>query len=137
MSTSLNFHSDAALSTVLSTLDFDQLSDGSSPDIDQVVYLGSIVSSSSFQAQSDPADQITVSIVDAATGSGIEASNIKIALSSAGLDAAVEGDPLDVGLSIDGGAANAIAIYIRSDTPALSTEDVNVSLATNSVIELL
>ena len=44
-----------------------------------------------------------------------EATEIKLAASSAGLDSATAGASLDVGTEIDGGSANAVQIYMRID----------------------
>lgn len=138
MATSLNFYTDSALSTELTTLDIPQLPDGLSPDIDNVIYLGSTLSGSIFQATTDPGvDQIVIAIIDANIGSGIEASNIKIALTSGGLDSATAGASLNVGTSINGGTGSAVALYIRSDTPVLASTDTDITLETNDITETL
>ena len=138
MATSLKFYTDAALTTELTTLDIDQLPDGSSPDVDKVVYLGSVTATSVFKATSDPGvDQISVGIVDANVASGIEATNIKLALTSGGLAGAVAGANLDVGTQINGGVGNAVAVYVRSDTPVLAVTDTDITLETNNITETL
>lgn len=72
---------------------------------DGVFYVGLTNASAKIQAQSDPGvDQIAVSIGDASPGSGVEAVDIKLALSSIGLDSAVAGDPLNLGATITGGS---------------------------------
>lgn len=136
MTTSLKFYSDSSLTTEVTTETIDQLADGTTGDIDKLVYLGSTNAAATFQANSDPGvDQITANIVDANSGSGVEVSNIKLALSSGGLAAAVAGDPLNVGLTINGGVAGAVPIYIRSDTPALAASDTDITIETNVVKE--
>lgn len=136
MTTSLKFYTDATLSTELTIATIQQLADGSSPDTDIEVYLGSTETGKTFQANSSPGvDNIEVSIVDANPGSNIENSDIKIATTSGGLDAAVAGDPISLGTALTSGVANAQAIHIRSLTPALAITNSDISITTNEIIE--
>jgi hypothetical protein len=138
MAVSLKFYEDSSLTTEITSVTINQLADGSTGDVNKLVYLGSTVDTSTFEATSDPGvDQIEITIEDASPGSGVQASNIKLALSSGGLDSATAGDPLDVGTSIDGGVANAVPIYIRSDTPAISNSSTEITLETNDITETL
>lgn len=138
MTTSLKFYADAGLTQEITQLIIPQLADGSTSDVDNVVYLGSTVTSSDFQATSDPGvDNIVVSINDSDPGNGVETTNIKLALSAGALGAATAGAALSVGVLIEGGTANAVAIHVRSDTPALASSDTAISLATNNVTEIL
>lgn len=65
-----------------------------------------------------------------------ESTELKLALSAAGLDTAVAGDPLNLGTQILSEAANAVAVYIRADdaTDTVGTE-TELSLVTNTVRE--
>lgn len=138
MATSLKFYADAGLTEEITELTIAQLADGSTGNIDKLVYLGSTTVSSVFNATSDPgADEIEVSIEDSSPGEGVVASNIKLALSSGALTAATAGAPLSLGVEIDGGVANAIPIYIRSDTPAIAASDDSITLETNDITETL
>ncbi|WP_430010333.1 hypothetical protein [Methylophaga lonarensis] len=136
MSTSLKFYADAGLTQELGQLVINQLANGSTPDVDNVVYLGSTVTGSVFEAQSDPGvDDIVVSIVDDDPGNGVEVSDIRLALTQAGLNTATPGEPLVLGPEINAGAGNAIPVYVRSATPAIAASSTEISLETNDVIE--
>jgi len=138
MATSLKFYTDATLTTEVTTLTIDQVADGSTPDVDKVVYLGSTDAAATFEANSNPSvDQIEASIVDANPVSGVEPSNIKLALSQGALGAAVAGDPLDLGTSISGGVGNDVPIYIRSDTPVLASTNTDITIETNEILETI
>lgn len=138
MAVSLKFYEDSSLTTEITSVTINQLADGSTGDVNKLVYLGSTVDTSTFEATSDPGvDQIEITIEDSSPGGGVQASNIKLALSSGGLDTATAGDTLDVGTSIDGGVANAVPIYIRSDTPAISNSSTEITLETNDITETL
>lgn len=87
--------------------------DGSTGRQDSQVWLGSTAAGKVLQADSDPGvDQITVGIVDAAPGSGHPASDVTLALTQGGLDTAVPGDPLDLGVEIQSGVGNAVSFWI-------------------------
>lgn len=138
MATSLKFYIDAGLTVELSQLIINQLADGSTGNVDNIVYLGSTLINSVFEATSDPGvDDILVNILDANPAAGVEVENIKLALSSGGLATAVAGDPLNLGPEILGGIANAIPIYVRSDTPAIATSNTDITLETNDLTETL
>lgn len=138
MAIQLAFFNDAAMTSVVSSLPISQAADGSAPAVDRVVYLGSPVSGNKYQAASDPGvAQITVSIADAATSSGVAASAVKLALSAGALDTATAGAALDVGAQILSGAGNAVAVYVRVDTPAMAAGlYTDLSLITNTVLEV-
>lgn len=138
MATSLKFFSDSGLTTEITSVTINQLADGSTGNVDKLVYLGSNEDSSTFEATSDPGvDDIEISIEDASPGSGVNASNIKLASTLGGLDTATAGDPLVIGSSLDGGVANAEPVYIRSDTPALASSSTEITLETNDITETL
>lgn len=110
-----HIYKDAAL-----TEQFDDASDtldafavnGSSGD--GVFYVGDPDDTIKIQASSDPGvDPITVSITDSGTGTGVDELDIKLAVSSAGLDSATGGASLNLGATILGGVANAVAVHYR------------------------
>lgn len=137
MAISLTFYNDSGLTSPATSLAAVQANDGNSPAVDRVVYLGSTVAGKKFQASSNPGvTPVTVSIVDSAVGSGVEASHVKLALSAAGLNTATAGAPLGVGTQVLSGVANAVPIYVRVDTPALANGTYNdLSLTTQTLIE--
>ena len=84
---------------------------------DFVLYLGSQTSANKLEAASDPGiDDIIVSIVDAAPASDLEATDVKLATTNAGLAAAVGGDPLNLGTVINGGVGNEAEIIFGLTT---------------------
>jgi hypothetical protein len=109
---------------------------GSPTTQDFTRYFGSTDSALKVEANSDPGnDQITVSIVDADPGNGHEASEIKLALTEAGLDTAVGGASLDLGTSITGGTSNKKTIWIRATNTEGSVYDLNLKLQINELLE--
>ena len=139
MATSLKFYTDSALTTEVTVQDINQLPDGSSADVDKLVYLGSTESGSVFKVKANPGvSTFIISIVDATPASGIETSDIKLAYSLANLDTATAGAPLDTGLTqINGGSGNGYALYIRSSTPVLAASNSDITLETSEAEETL
>lgn len=132
---SFAFYTDAALTTLLSSaITFVQ--DMNSPvPFDRVVWLGDPNSTKTLFDAADPGGaQIVVSVSDAASGSGIPASAIKLALTSGGLDSAVAGASLALGTSIAGGVAGAKAIHIRAAWSSVAGVFDDLSLVTSEVI---
>lgn len=80
-------------------------------------------------------DNIVVSIADSAPGSGVEASHIKLALTSAGLDSAVAGDPLNLGATIQSKPANAVPVHYRWTNSTGSGTSTEISLSVSDRIE--
>lgn len=138
MTITLSFFNDSGLTSPLTSLAAVQANDGSSPAVDRVVYLGSTAVSKKFQVASDPGvAALTVSIADSAAGSGVEAAHVKLALSAAGLATATAGNPVNIGTQILSGVANAVAVYVRIDTPALADGTyTDLSLVTPTLIEV-
>lgn len=138
MPISLKFFKDAALTQPLTgPLQVSQNADGSTPPVDNVLYLGSTTAGRKFQADSNPGvDPISISVVDASPGSGHEASEVKLASTLAGLDSATPGAALNVGTQILSGVANAVPVYVRVDdatgTVGTATE---LSLDSNTIVE--
>lgn len=137
MATTFTFFSDPALTTPLAApVQFAQ--DKDSPvAVDKVVYFGSAVASRFAQAASDPGiDPIVISVVDANAGTGSPATDVKLALSSVGLDTAVAGAALSLPAQVDSGALGAVEIHIRvldsTHTVGIKTD---LSLASNVLAE--
>lgn len=115
------FYSDAALTTQLQTgtpLAVSQnLTTGADP-VDSIIYFGSPTTAGTVEAvdAADPGvNDITLSVADAASGSGQPATAVRLALSAGGLDTATPGAALAIGASVLSGAVNAVAIHVRID----------------------
>src|SRR5690606_6217234 len=137
MSTSLQAYADAALSSAIYNPNIIQRSDGGSGPTDLVLHLGSIVPGKKIQAQSNPGiDNIVLRIFDATPGDGQPPSSIKLALSAAGLAAAVPGASLSLGNEIITGVGNAVAVHVRVEAGDLPSGTFgNLSLQPNELVE--
>lgn len=101
--------------------------DGTRPTVDRVIYLGSPTAGRRIRAA---VPNIRISITNPA-GWVME----RLALSSAGLDAAINGAELDTGVStLLGGAANALPIHVRF-LSATATGTSTVAFRTSEVME--
>jgi len=141
MTVSWKFHSDSGLTAELvGSLAINQRQDGTTGDVDGVIYLGSIEEGKTLQADSDPGvDQIVVSIADSNVdpGNSPEITDIKLSTSNAGLASAVAGDPLNVGLTLTSGVGNKVEVHYRIITPTAPTGTyAELSLNTNPVREI-
>ena len=58
-----------------------------------------------------------------------ESTEIKLATAAAGLDAAVAGDPLSLGVQISSGAGNSVAVFMRLD----DATDINATMTELSI----
>lgn len=133
------WYSDAGLTTLYTgPLISLQNADGSSaPNDFGPIYVGipDADSTTSAKASSNPGvDDITITVVDASPGSGHEKEEVRLATTSGGLDTAVAGASLDLGIEILKGSANAVTVYVRVDdatgTVGTATE---LSIETNDV----
>lgn len=139
MSISLKFYADAGLSIPLTELPVVQASDGSTGAQDFIVYLGSIAVGKKFQTTVNPGgNHIFVTPTDAASGAGVAASAIKLALTNGALAAAPAGAARDLGVTqILSGAANAKPVHMRVNAGALSSGTyVDLSLVVTSCVEV-
>ncbi len=109
---SFNWFADAGLTVPLTRGDFVR---GATPgNVNRVFYFGSPLAGRQLQNVADPGvDPLEVSIVDAAGGSGVAASEVRLASSFAGLATATGGAPLGIGTTILSGAANAVPVFVR------------------------
>lgn len=138
MPTSLKFYADAGLTTEITSLGLVAADDGSTGNIDKVIYLGSTVAGKQFLAASNPTvDHISFSIADGNGATGLEVTDIKLALSSGGLPPAVAGGALDLGPQLLSGAGNSVAVHLRFNPGAMAAGTyTDLSLATSTVIEV-
>lgn len=103
---------------------------------DGVFYVGVSSDTRQIQDATNPGiDQIAVAIADVSSGSGVEAAHIKLALTAGGLDSAVAGDPLNLGATIPGGAANAVAVHYRWTNSVGSGTYTEISLSLSDRVE--
>ena len=131
------FYLDSNLTSPLeSDLLSSQKSDGSSDPNDFQLFLGSPDSGYQLREETNPGvNNIVLSVVDDAPATGHTAAEIKLATTQGGLDSAVGGDPLTVGLQVLGGVVNAYEFWIRVDDATLTKGFSNeLSVVINSVI---
>ncbi len=89
--------------------------------VDVQAWFGSTAAGLTLQAASAPGfDPITLAPVDAASGSGIETSMVRLATSAGGLDSATPGAPLTIGVTLSSGVENAVPVWLRVDAGALA-----------------
>lgn len=101
-----------------------------------VIYIGTPTSGTKLQATSNPGvDDITVTPQDAAGGSGVETSNIKLADDPGSFGSVVAGDPINLGVEITFG--NPAAVYVQFDNDVLTgtQTDANISLIIAAMTE--
>lgn len=114
------------------TLSFTHLSDLSDNPQDRVLYYANIdddpMDAGTYQLRLQGGGNINVTITDASPGTGHEATEIKLAASSAGLDTASAGAALSLGTSLTSGLSGAREIHIRV-TNAVTTASVSTELA--------
>ena len=137
MSFSFTLHQDAALTLpVTGTLVFN--GDLTSPaPMDKELWFGSPVTASKCQAVSNPGvDQIALSVADSAPASGEPASAIKLALTQAGLASAKGSASLNLGVTVNSDAANAVPVWVRfTDTTGSLGTYTDLSLSFNNLVE--
>lgn len=128
-------YADAGLTTPW--LPADRIGPVTAPPEDFVIYFGSTNALNKVEAVSAPGtDPILVNIVDSAPGSNLEASDIKLATTNAGLTAATPGAALNLGPVINGGVGNAVEIHLRIDFAAGgAVTDETVIIETNDLVE--
>jgi len=101
-----------------------------------VFYIGTPTSGNQLQDASNPGvDSIEVSIVDSASGSGVEAANIKLALDPADFGTTTAGAALNVATTIT--HAVPAAVYVQFDNDVLSgtNESTEISLSVSAMVE--
>lgn len=105
--------------------------------VDRRLYFGSPAAAKQLRAASDPGtDAIVITPTDAAAGGGAPAAALQLALSAAGLAAAVPGAALPVGTVLNSGPGNAVEFYVRTAPGALAVGNyTDLSLETNDVVE--
>jgi hypothetical protein len=134
MAGTFKFYTDAGLVTALST---SLKASGASTDFR--IWFGSAETEDAYkvEADSDPGvDQIEISITDSAPSTGHAASAVKLALTEGGLATATGGAALDIGTSVNSGAANAVEVWVRvADAVGSLATSTELGLTTNTLIE--
>lgn len=110
MSLSLQFFADAALTLPLSSWGLRM--DAGANNVVKQVWLGSTKTDAVFSAEAGP-----LRLVIKSTSDGESASNLRLALTEAGLGQAEPGAELVLGDELRGGAANAKTIYMQWARP--------------------
>ena len=134
----IGLYLDAGLTQPAAAIAATQTSDGAAAAVERAYYLGSPVAGKKFQAASAPgADPIVLSLTDAAAGSGVEVTHLRLATSQAGLASATPGAALSISHTLLSGVSNAAAIWVRIDTPALAEGAYEeIGFHTNSLVEI-
>ncbi len=112
--------------------------DGSTGMTTHQLWLGSIASGKTLQAESNPGvDQITLTPADSAPGTGHPATEIKLATSSPGLAGATGGAALNVGTSLASGVGNAFEFWVGvTDSTGVVGTTTELSVTTNLLREI-
>lgn len=115
MAATFNFYLDAGLTVPLtSDLLTSQNADGSTGPQDFQIWFGSNAVGKTLRADSNPGvTQLTLSIVDSASGSGQPAAAIKLASTQGGLASATGGAPLNLGTTILSTVGLAVSFWVR------------------------
>jgi hypothetical protein len=134
---SLRFFADPGMTLPLAGLYCAQAADGSAAAVDRVIYLGATDIARRYRAATNPGvDPIEIVLVDASGGAGVAITDVALATSQAGLATATPGAALAIGTEILSGHGNAVAIYVRINTPALADgEYADVSLSTGTLLD--
>lgn len=105
--------------------------------VDKQIWFGSTASGTKARATSSPGvDQISVSIADAASGSGEPTTAVKLATAQSGLTGATAGAELNIGTQVLSGSANAFTLWCRIDDATLVAGSyTDLSLTTNNLDE--
>ncbi len=138
MTISLGFYLDVNLTnSIITPLEFEQATDGSTGAQVKVIYIGSTVPNRKFEAEMNSGiDAIVLSAVDSQPGIGQEVSNVKLALAPGDLVNVSVGASLALPATILSGATNAIPVYIQvEDTNGEISTDTSLSLTTTSIVE--
>ena len=94
-----------------------------------VIYVGTPDTAKKLQAASDPGiDSVTVSIVDATPGGGVEATHIKLAVSEAALSSATGGASLPLGANLTGGTAYPVWYQWDNSVGAGTYTEISLSI---------
>lgn len=130
----IGFFEDSGMSLPAVKLKAMQASVGSSAPADFVYWLATNDTDRTWYAASDPgADDIVVSVVDAASGAELPSTALRLALASEDLATATPGAALAVGTEVLPGTP--VAIHVRVDTASIASAIYdNLTLTVNPLI---
>lgn len=131
-------YTNSALTTLFTgSLTAAQNVDGSTGRQDFQLFLGSPATGKILQAESAPGtNQIALSVVDSASGTGHPASEIKLALLQASLTAATGGASLNLGTTINSLAPGAKEFWVGiTDSTHVVGTSTELSITTNLLRE--
>lgn len=127
-------YTNAGLTTEFTgSLSASQNANGSTGRQDFQLWLGSVAASKTLQADSNPGvDQIALSVVDSAVGTGHPASEIKLATTQGGLAGATGGASLNLGTAISSGVGNAVTFWVGiTDSTGVVGTSTELSITSN------
>ncbi len=135
---SLAFFLDSGMTVPLQELSV-VAAEGVGAEVDKVVYIGDPMPGREYlNAQSPGVDSVDVEIVDAGYGTvsgAISGTDFKLSTTAAGLDAAVAGGAVSIGVSVLSGVENAVPVFVRIGPLAiLKGEYAGISLRVSALV---
>lgn len=117
MAQTFKFYLNSSLTVELTTLSQAFAEDGSDGAVDRLVYIGSVTTGKKLLAASDPGvDPIPIGVEDEdGDETGQSATGVRLALTQADLDTAVDGEAIDGPTQILSGVAQALPVWIRRE----------------------
>ena len=112
--------------------------DGSTGMSKLQLWLGSVASGKTLQAESNPGvDQIAISLTDSAPGTGHAVTEMKLATTEGGLTGATAGAPLNLGTSLSSGVGNAVVFWVGlTDATGVTGNSTELGFTTNLLREI-
>lgn len=133
MAITFRFYTDPALTTPLDRPLYLFMSSAAGASGDGVLYLGSTVPGRVLQATAEPGVAVVSVSIDGGAG-GLPVNAVRLASSAAGLDSAVPGASLDLGVEI--ASQIAVAIHFRVTQDGFTPGDfANLALQINALSE--
>ena len=133
---SLAFFLDSGMTVPLQELSV-VAAEGAGAEVDKVVYIGDPMPGREYlNAQSPGVDSVDVEIVGTGSGSGaISGTDFKLSTTAAGLDAAVAGGAVSIGVSVLSGVENAVPVFVRIGPLAIPKgEYAGISLRVSALV---
>lgn len=137
MALTFGFYTDPGLTTPVRASLFVPQSKTSPAPVDLCIWFGSPALAKLCQSQASPGvAPIAVSVINATPGSNSPASDVRLALTQAGLASATPGAALNLPAAVSSGVDNAVPVHIRITNSLTTTgRRSNLSLATQTLVE--
>jgi hypothetical protein len=138
MALSFQVYTDPALSVPLvGGLLISQAADGSSPPVQNQLYIGSTLAGKVLQSKINPGvDPIVLSVEDISPGTGHVIQEVKLALLQVDLGAAVAGASLDIGHTVNSGVLGALSFWVEvNDSTGTNGTAIELSITSNELTE--